>query len=161
MKILISIFLILSTALIYSQTREETLDWLNLKLEEFGDNQIMGTYQISIKKDDNYGDYLLFVRKSWNPLLNRNTYQYYSFVPEVVSKIYLSTKNRTNSTLDIFIRSDTEDIYVPEDDEFVSEFTISMKNGHNEITNRIQKGLLHLLNLMGNNIEPQKELFTN
>jgi phosphomevalonate kinase len=161
MKYILLILLILISQFSISQTKEETINWLNLNLENYGDNSIMGTYQIEIKDDSDYGEYLFFIKKSWNPLLEKNTYDYYSFLPKVISSVIMSGKSRTNSTLDIFIISNSKSIYVPQKEEFISEIAIHMKNGNNEMTKRIQKGLLHLIELMGNKIEPQKELFTN
>lgn len=153
------LLLVLISQLSFSQTKEETINWLNLNLETYGDNSSMGTYQIELKNHNDYGEMLLFTRKSWNPLLKRSTYDYYSFLPKVISDIILSGKSRTNKTLDIFIISNSKSIYVPQEEEFISEIAIYMKNGNNEMTGRIQKGLIHLLAIMGNKIEPQKELF--
>lgn len=155
------LLLILISQFGFSQTKEETINWLNLNLENYGDNAIMGTYQIELKNHKDYGEMLLFTKKSWNPLLKKSTYKYYSFLPKVISDVILSGKSRTNNTLDIFIISNSKSIYVPEKKEFVSEIGIHMKNGNNEMTERIQKGLLHLLEIMGNKIEPQEELFKN
>lgn len=58
------LILLLISSISYSQTKEETLDWLNLKLETYGDNSIMGTYQVSIKDDDDYGKILFFTKKN-------------------------------------------------------------------------------------------------
>ncbi len=160
MKKLILI-IILIPQLSISQTKEETINWLNLNLENYGDNVIMGTYQIEIINDSNYGEYLVFTRKIWNPLMKKNTFDYYSFLPKVISNVILSGKSRTNNTLDIFIISNSKSIYEPKKEEFISEIGIHMKNENNEMAERIQKGLLHLLELMGNKIEPQKELFKN
>ncbi|WP_318345930.1 hypothetical protein [Flagellimonas baculiformis] len=160
MKKLIIVFFLISY-LGFGQTKDETIDWLNLSLEHYGDNQVMGTYQISTKVDSNYGEMLIFTKKTWNPLLQEIDYSYYSFLPKVVSSVILSGKNRTNNTLDIFIISDSGSIYIPQKEEFTSEISIHMKNGNNEMTERIHRGLLHLFELMGNKIEPQKELFKN
>lgn len=157
----ILLLILLVSQFVFCQTKEETINWLNINLENYGDNSIMGTYQIELKDDSNYGENLIFTKKSWNPLLKKSTYEYYSFLPKVISSVILSGKNRTNNTLDIFIISNSKNIYVPEKKEFTNEIGIHMKNGNNEMTKRIQKGLLHLLELMGNKIESQKELFKN
>lgn len=161
MKNIFLILLIFITTLGYSQTKEETIDWLNLKLETYGDNSVMGTYQIEIKNDEDWGEILVFTKKSWNPLLEKSTYEYYSFLPKVISSVILSGKSRTNNTLDIFIISESKSIYLPRKEEFVSEIGIHMKNGHNEMTERIQKGIIHLLKLLGNEIKPNKEFFND
>jgi hypothetical protein len=145
----------------YSQTKEETLEWLNLNLENYGDNQIMGTYQIEIKTDPNYGEYLLFTKESWNSFLNKSTYDYYLFKPNAISSIYLSGKGRTNQTLDIYVKSESNRIYDGDKEEYLEEFNICMKNGYNEMAERLQTGLLHLFELMGNRIEKPKDLFKN
>ena len=41
----------------FAQTRKETVDWLNSNLENYGDNQFFGTYQIEIK-NGRYGPYI-------------------------------------------------------------------------------------------------------
>lgn len=146
---------------VFSQTKEESIDWLNINLGTFGENTIMGTYQIELKYDTDYGEYLVFTNKSWNPLLQKSTYQYYTVIPKDISNIILSGKSRTNSTLDIFIISKSNKIYRPKTEDYVSEIEINMKNGNNEMTKRIQTGLLHLFESMGNKIEPPKELFKN
>ncbi|QBA63193.1 hypothetical protein [Muriicola soli] len=158
MKNLFLLFVLISNVN-FSQTKEETIEWLNLKLESYGDNSFMGTYQVEIKDDSDWGEILVFTKKSWNPLLEKSTYDYYSFLPRVISAVNLSGKNRTNNTLDIFIISNSKSIYVHKEEEFISEIGIHMKNGHNEMTERIQKGFIHLLKLMGNEINPKKDFF--
>jgi hypothetical protein len=61
MKKILVLFLLLCQ-ISFSQTKEETIEWLNLNLENYGDNQIMGTYQIEAKIDPDYGEYLLFTK---------------------------------------------------------------------------------------------------
>lgn len=145
----------------FSQTKEETVEWLNLNLENYGDNMYFGTYQIEIKIDPNYGEYLLFTNKSWNPLLEKSTYDYYTFKADVISSIYLSGKGRTNQTLDIYIKSDSNRIYDSDEEKFLGEISIKMKNGYNEMAERLQTGLLYLFELIGNKIEKPKDLFKN
>lgn len=158
-KILILFLLIFQVS--FSQTKEETVEWLNLNLENYGDNMYFGTYQIEIKIDPNYGEYLLFTNKSWNPLLEKSTYDYYTFKADAISSIYLSGKGRTNQTLDIYIKSDSNRIYDSDEEKFLGEISIKMKNGYNEMAERLQTGLLHLFELMGNKIEKPKDLFKN
>ena len=158
-KNIIFLILVFQTLSNYSQTKNETIEWLNLKLEEYGDNAIMGTYQISIVKNENYGEILMFKKKSWNPLLEKITYDYFTFLPKNIISVYVSSKNRTNNTLDIFVVSKEKTIYYANNKKTVSEITISMKNGNNEMTGRIKKGIIHLLSLFGNNIKESKELF--
>lgn len=145
----------------FAQTRKETVDWLNSNLENYGDNQFFGTYQIEIKNDSNYGEYLVFTKKSWNHFMEKYTYDYYTFKPDAISKIYLSGKERTNQTVDIYIKSKSNRIYDSKEKKFLEEISIKMKNGHNEMTERLQTGLLHLFELMGNKIEKPKDLFKN
>ena len=158
-KILILFLLIFQVS--FSQTKEETVEWLNLNLENYGDNQIMGTYQIETKIDPDYGEYLLFTKKSWNPLLEKSTYDYYTFKPDAISSIYLSGKGRTNQTLDIYVKSESNRIYDSDAEKFLGEISICMKNGYNDKAEQLQKGLLHLFELMGNKIEKPKDLFKN
>lgn len=158
-KILVLFLLICQIS--FSQTKEETIEWLNLKLEHYGDNDFMGTYQIETKNDSEIGEYLLFTKKSWNPFLERNTYEYYTVKPGIISSIYLSGKVRPNETLDIYIKSEYEFIYHNNEREFLREIGIHMKRGNNDMAKRIQTGLLHLFELMGNKIEKTKDLFKN
>lgn len=158
---IITLLLLVVCHLTYSQTKDETIDWLNRSLENYGDNSIMGTYQISTKIDDNYGEYLIFTKTKWNSLLGRNVYYYYTFSPNAISDIYLSGKGRTNQTLDIYLTSKSNGIFENDKEEFISEIDIRMKNGYNEMTKRIHTGLLHLFKEMGHKIEEQKDLFKN
>ncbi|WP_340158743.1 hypothetical protein [uncultured Maribacter sp.] len=158
-KILMIFLLIFQVT--FSQTKEETVEWLNLNLENYGDNQIMGTYQIETKVDPNYGETILFTQKSWNPLMEKNTFDYFSFKPDAISSIYLSGKGRTNKTLDIYIKSKSNRIYDSDEEKFLGEFRITMKNGHNDKAEQLQTGLLHLFELLGNKLEKPKDLFKN
>ena len=158
-KILIVFLLIFQIS--FSQTKEETIEWLNLNLANYGDNQIMGTYQIETKFDAEYGEYLLFTKKRWNPLLEKSTYHNYTFKPNAISSIYLSGKGRTNQTLDIYVKSKLNHIYHNNVEKFIGEISISMKNGYNNKAEQLQTGLLHLFELMGNKLEKPKDLFKN
>jgi len=160
MKKILVLFLLLCQ-ISFSQTKEETIEWLNLNLENYGDNQIMGTYQIEAKIDPDYGEYLLFTKKSWNSFLEKSTYDYYTLKPDAISSIYLSGKGRTNKTLDIYVKSETNRIYNSGKEKFFGEFDICMKNGYNEMAERLQIGLLFLFEVMGNKIENPKDLFKN
>lgn len=157
----VTIFFLLFTSALHSQTKVETIEWLNRKLETYGDNYMMGSFQISTKHHNDYGEILVFTKKSWNPLLENNTYDYYSFLPKVISKVYLSGKSRTNQTLDIFITSKNNNIYYANKKVMIKEIGIHMRNGHNETTKRIKKGLIHLLKLYGNEIKEDKDLFND
>ncbi len=156
----IFLILILTSAIGYSQTKEETIDWLNNKFEEYTDT-FMGKFEVQIIDDENYGELLYFKQKTRNPLSDRDMFEHYSFLPNAISSIIVSTKIRTNNTLDIFIISKDKRIW-KDGKKFVSEVTIPIsKLGQNEMTERIQKGLLHLLKLMGNDIKPEKDFFKN
>lgn len=161
MKNVMIFFILIITSVSYSQTKTETIEWLNRKLETYGDNYMMGSFQISIKHHNDFGEILVFTKKSWNPLLEKSTYDYYSFLPKVISKVYLSGKSRTNQTLDIFIASKSNNIYYSNKDKMILEIGIHMRNGHNKTTKRIRKGLIHLLNLYGNKIKEDKDLFND
>jgi hypothetical protein len=157
-KILLLIFIILPQ-LIICQTKEETINWLNFNIENYCDESNAGTYKISTEYVEDLGELIVFKHKIFNPLLKYDVYEEYTFLPKSISNIYLSNKHRTNETLDVFIVSNRSKILKVEDQKLVSEIVIHMKNGNNEITKRIQKGLIHLLELMGNKIEPQKDFF--
>tara|TARA_R110002072_G_scaffold301933_1_gene482953 strand:+ start:659 stop:1141 length:483 start_codon:yes stop_codon:yes gene_type:complete len=158
-KILILFILIFQIS--FSQTKDETIKWLNINLEHYGDNQFMGTFQIELREDENDEEYLLFIKKSTNWLTDKTEYDYYAIKPSYVSLIYLSGKARTNQTLDIFIQSEEFEIYHRDQDEDLDELAIHMKNGNNEMASRIQTGLLHLFEVLGNKIEKPKDLFKN
>ena len=161
MKYFFTILIVLSFQKVSSQTLDETLDWLNFKLQEHCENTISGTFKISIKDDDDYGKFLFFSETSINPFSEKKQVDYYSVLPKNIKEVQLSTKSRTNNTLDIYIVTKSNNIYRPKEKDLISEISIYMKNGDNEMTKRIKKGLLHLLELMGNKIEPREELFKN
>lgn len=154
----ISFLLVFSNS--YSQTKEETIEWLNSNLEEYGDKEFMGTYEIVLKNDKDYGEHLVFIKKTWNHFLEKFTYEQFLFLPKVITSIETSSKGRTNNKLDIYIKSVSKSIYT-DDESFVSEIKIFMKNGNNDMAKRINKGLLYLMKIMGNEIEQKKELFKN
>lgn len=154
------IFILAFSFTINSQTKEETIEWLNTKLATYGTNtNMLGQMQIRIEHDEKYGEYLVFTNKLF--FIDKNIFTTYTFEANAISNIVLSGKNRTNNTLDIFIISKNNNIFLLDDKKFISEFVLYMRNGYNDEAIKIQKGLLHLLKLMGNKIEPQKELFND
>lgn len=139
----------------FSQTKQETIDWLNMKLKEQTDS-FMGEYKIEIKNDPSWGETLLITKKVNNSILNKN--YYYSFLPKNIESVVTTSKFRTDGKLGLLIVAKGDNIYY-DNNEFVNEIKIYCKPTSDEIIIRIQKGLIHLLNLMGNPLKTPKELF--
>ena len=67
-------------------------------------------------------------------------------LPDAISSIYTSSKQRTNSMLDIFIISQDERIY-KDGEEFISEINIDISTpGHNNTIERIKRDYYTYLN---------------
>lgn len=149
------LFIILISQISFSQTKEETLDWLNLKLKEHTE-LIMGQYKFEIEKTENKE--IIYVTKMTDVGFGpRPTYFY--FLPKDISSVNLTTAYRTDGKLGITLISKTKKIL--KGDNLVDELPIYCKSTPDEIIKRIQKGIIHLLNLMGNPIQEQKELFVD
>lgn len=148
-------FIILISQISFSQTKEETLDWLNLKLKEHTE-LIAGQYKFEIEKAEDKE--IIYVTKMTDVGFGpRPTYFY--FLPKDISSVNLTTAYRTDGKLAIQIVSKSKKILKGE--SLVEELPIYCKASSDEAIKRIQKGIINLLNLMGNPIKEPKELFVD
>lgn len=154
MKIL-TILLIIFPSFIYSQSKEETLEWLNIKLMEHTE-QIMGQYEFAVENVE--GQDIIYVTKMTDVGFGPRP-SYFYFQPKDISSIHLTTAYRTDGKLGIMLVSKNKKIL--EGDNLVGEMPIYCKSSHDEEIKRIQKAIIHLLNLLGNPIQEPKELFKN
>lgn len=154
MKIII-ILLMLFPILIHSQTTEETLEWLNTKLLEHTE-QIMGQYKFEIEKAN--GQEIIYVTKMTDVGFGPRP-SYYYFQPKDISAVNLTTAYRTDGKLAIQLVSKSKKIL--DGDDLVEEIPIYCKASPDKEIKRIQKGIIHLLNSLGNPIQEPKELFTD
>lgn len=136
----------------FTQNKIETVEWLNSHLIIYTEKYPMGQYSIKIVDDKDWGE-MIVITKITNVF--GETYWYYSFLPETISNVILSPK--TNDEFNVKIISKGESIYNVESKELEKELLIFC-NGPNEEITRIRKGLLHLLELMGNKIK-EKDYF--
>ena len=157
MKKIIILMLLFSSA-IYSQTKQETIDWLNLKLREHSDG-LMGQYSIKIQNEKDWGEVLVITVHVKNEYMGER-YDYYSFLPKNIASVTTTKKFRTDGKLGLVITAKGNNIYT-DNKELVNEIDIMCTAAPDETIIRMQKGIIHLLNLMGNPIKSQKELFTN
>jgi len=154
----ITLLLLLTINLSYSQTREETVDWLNRYLDEYYSAGWGETYNIEIKKDDLGNDYI-GIKVFYKPL---GTNSFYAFKADAISRVSTTRKLRSdkvNGNLDIEIVSKDKRIWTDKE-EFIESIILSVQTS-DEISERIKKGFLHLLNLMGNDSDEEKEFFKN
>ena len=142
----------------YSQTKEETINWLNLKLKENSDSY-MGEYSIKIQKDKDWGETLVISVRIKNDYMSEH-YEQYSFLPKNITSVITTKKFRNDGKLGLIISAKGENIYL-NSKKFVSEIEILCTPAPDETIIRIQKGFIHLLNLMGNPIKITKELFND
>ncbi len=155
-KIIILILLISNTS--FSQTKKETLDWLNLKLSEYTDS-FMGEYSINVQNDKDWGEIVTIKVRVKNDYM-AESFTNYTFLAKNIESVITTKKFRTDGSLGIIIKAKGNNIY-KDGKEFVNNIDIYCTESPNETIIRIQKGIIHLLNLMGNPITTQKELFTD
>ena len=140
----------------YSQTKEETIDWLNLKFKENVD-KLNGEYSIKIQNHKDWGEVITIdVKNGYFKDVN----EHYSFLPKNISSVTTTKSFRTDGKLGLIVFAKGDNIYL-NGKEFVNKIDIFCGEASNETVIRMQKGIIHLLNLMGNPIKIQKELFTN
>tara|TARA_R110001583_G_C5607231_1_gene404998 strand:+ start:637 stop:1101 length:465 start_codon:yes stop_codon:yes gene_type:complete len=149
----ILILLMIFPILVFSQTKEETLEWLNSKLLEHTE-QIMGQYKFEIEKAN--GQEIIYVTKMTN-FGSGPTPSYFYFLPADISAVNLTTAYRTDGKLSI--RLDSKSNKILKGDNLTDQLPIYCKASPDDEIKRIQKGIIHLLNLMGNPIQEPKELF--
>lgn len=143
----------------WSQTKEETINWLNIKLQEYT-GLYMGQMSIELREID--GNEMLFIIDNHSNPLGEYTY-IYRVDPKKISDVVTTTEFCTDGTLGIKIISKTNDIlFFYKRKQFVNKIDVIIKPGlDNDTIKRMKKGIIHLLNLLGNPIKEQKELFTD
>lgn len=137
----------------FSQTKLETVEWLNFKLANYA--PFDGKFEIEIVNYPEYGETLLITKHF--RFGGDSVEMHYSFKPDAITALNLTEHNNTNGQLSIEIISSTKRIFY-EKKEF-RENVLLMFDGSNEEITKIHKGILHLLTLMGNKISPRKEYF--
>ncbi len=86
----------------------------------------------------------------------------YVFLPKSIKTVMTTKKFRTDGKLGLMIKSYSNNIYSTEaKGKLVNEIPIYCNPAPDETIKRMQKGIIHLLNLMGNPIKQSKELFKN
>ncbi|MCR8667087.1 hypothetical protein NO995_05295 [Aestuariibaculum sp. M13] len=140
-----------------AQTKEETLEWLNDKLDQNTKIYPLGKFSISIEKDPDYGDIIVITKQL--KILGVST-SYFSFLPNTIKDVRLTSKYRTSSEFtDIEFVSKGTTIYDVQTKE-LKKYVEILWDGSKDDLVRVRKGIIHLLDLLGNKIE-QKELFTD
>lgn len=153
----ITLLLLLFVNIGIAQNREETIDWLNRNLSEYaapGNEK----YKIKIVNDPNYGE-MIVIEVVFTPL---NTKGFYSFKPNAITRVSTTRKLRSdkiNGNLDIEIVSKEKRIWT-DDEKFIDSFYFWIQ-ASNENVEKINKGFLHLLELMGNKIADEKDYFSH
>lgn len=155
MKRIIILILLISN-IGFSQTKKETIDWLNLKLAEYTDSY-MGEFSLNIQNDKDWGEVInikVRIENEYMPL----SYTNYAFLAKNIESVITTKKFRTDGNLGIIIKAKKDNIY-RDKKEFVNSINIYCIEAPKETIIRMQKGIIHLLNLMGNPITTPKELF--
>ncbi len=154
-KIKLILFLVLISQFCFSQTKEETVEWLNSKLANYA--PFDGKFEIEIVYYPEYGETLLITKHFRFGASSAD--MHYSFKPDAITSLNLTAHNNTNGQLSIEIISSTKRIFY-EKKEFIGDIVLMFDGPKEEIT-KINKGILHLLSLMGNTISPKKEYFND
>lgn len=152
----IIILALLFSSICNSQTKAETIDWLNLKLTEYPD-KLNGEYIIKIQNDKDWGEVITVDVQNGN---FKEVSEHYSFLPKNILSVTTTKSFRTDGKLGLVISAKGDNIYL-NGKKFVSKIDVLCGEAPNETVLRMQKGIIHLLNLMGNPIKIPKELFTN
>lgn len=140
----------------HSQTKEETIDWLNLKLKENKD-RLNGECSIKIQNEKDWGEVIII---DINDGYFGHKNDIYSFLPKNISSVITTKKFRTDEKLGLIVFAKGDNIFLNGKD-FVNKIDVFCGEASNETVIRMQKAIIHLLNLMGNPIKVQKELFTD
>lgn len=153
-KSIVLILVTLITNLGYTQTKQETLDWLNSKLYEYGDST-MGIF--SITTVDYEGEEIIGIHQYSYHLGTSN----YFIFPRSVKDVVTTKSCRTDGNRCVVIQSFDDYIVrssngVPTTETEVTLYGTATPDA--EIF-KIQKALKHLLKLLGNNIPDKKDLF--
>lgn len=154
-KILITFVLYILTVNVYSQTKQETLDWLNRKLYEYGDTT-MGVFSFSTEFFE--GEEVIGVTQESYYL---GTTIYVIF-PISINDVTTTKSCRVDGKRCVVIKAKDNYIMsatkggVPTLD---NELMLLLYAAPDDEVFKIQKSIKHLLKLMGNNIPDTKDLF--
>jgi hypothetical protein len=155
MKKTFSILVLLISLSSYSQTKKETLDWLNKSFAEFYFNAWGNHYEITTVTDEHANEVIAISIKFQNDT-NRMDYL---IDPKEISRISTSRKlstDKINGRLCLEIYSQNFGIY--NKDKSLDSFLIGLDTTNENIA-KIQRGLKHLVKLIGYEIPEEKDLF--
>lgn len=144
----------------WSQSKEETLDWLNWKLDEYYSKVWREEYKIKVSQHPIDGE-IIYI-ETFRHDIPRGSFYY--FRPSSISRISTTRKKggENHKRLDIEFFSKTKSIihksYYTGEIENLESF-IMFIDGDDETVERIKKGFLHLSKLMGSDIPENQELF--
>lgn len=156
MKKIIILFLLISNICL-AQSQQETIDWLNQKFKEHTD-PFMGEYSIEITQEKGWGEALTIIQQVKNEYIPES-FTSYTFQTKNISSVLTTNKFRSDGKLGILITANSKNIYMSTK-QLTNEIEILCLPAPDEAIIRMQKGIIHLLNLMGNPIKMQKEFFT-
>ena len=154
----ITILLLLISNICLAQSQQETIDWLNQKFKEHTDS-FMGEYSIGITQEKGWGEALTIIKRVKNEYMPES-FTSYTFQTKNISSVLTTSKFRSDGKLGIIISAKDKNIYMSTK-QLTNEIEILCLPAPDETIISMQKGIIHLLNLMGNPIKLQKELFTN
>jgi len=153
----ISIILLLISNICLAQSEQETIDWLNQKFKEHTD-PFMGEFSIEITQEKGWGEALTITQRVKNEYM-AESFTSYTFQTKNISSVLTTSKFRSDGKLGILITAKDKNIYISTK-QLTNVIEILCLPAPDETIIRMQKGIIHLLNLMGNPIKMQKELFT-
>lgn len=159
MKKFLFVIVICFSNLSFSQTREETIDWLNYKFAEYTDSWY-GVYSIDIKNFK--GEEFMVITKKG--LFNNNNHIENIYIgKKTVENVITTPEFRTDGKLGIkinaifhFVATNGEEPKLERD-----AIRIYCLPAPDETIIRMKKGIILLLNSMGYNLKEPKELFKN
>lgn len=156
MKKIILIFLLIGN-ISFSQTKQETIDFLNQKLSEYTDSWF-GVYSISTHKVEEIEFLVIRAKGLFN---NPDKVQLYFVDPKDINSIFTTSEFRTDGKLGIKILCNehlysSDGSYEPKKNEPIRIYCTPAPD---ETIIRIKKGIIHLVSLMGKTINEPKELF--
>lgn len=158
MKKILLVILITFSNISFSQTREETIKWLNYKFAEYTDSWY-GVYSIDVQKIKDV-ESVIITKKG---LLNDNSYTELIFIPNntTIESVVTTSEFRTDGKLGIkinakyhIVRENTGESIIVTD-----PIKIYCLPAPDETIIRMKKGIILLLNSIGYNLQEPKELF--
>lgn len=154
-KILLSTLGCLLAVSTYSQTKQQTVDWLNDKLEEYADSSYMGKFTFEILQHE--GDDVIGISKASSSIGTI----FYVIVPSTVVDVITTTSCRTDGKRCIKIKALEDTILFGSSNasNLDSEMTIYLMGAPDSVVFSIQKSIKHLLKTLGNEIPEKKNYF--